>query len=315
MAVLRVSLLGRLQIQCDGCVLDDLDSRKAQELFCYLLVHRHRSHAREALASFLWADVSTSNSRKYLRQAIWQLQHVLQRHLGRESEQVVQVEAEWIGIHPDADVWVDVAQLEKAYADTQMVYGDQLDAGQVRAVEAAVQLYQGDLLEGWYQDWCIYERERCQRVYLILLDKLLAYFTAVAAYEAGLRYGMEILRWDRARERTHRHLMRLYYLAGDRTAALRQYDLCVQTLADELDVAPAQSTQRLYAQICADRYDTVHVAEPASRSQAAPGAAHDVVAPADFGEHLRQLQANLFQLQAQVEACIQSFQHVVKRHS
>ncbi|NIN69138.1 MAG: hypothetical protein GTO63_31510, partial [Anaerolineae bacterium] len=81
---------------------------------------------------------------------------------------------------------------------------------------------------------CLYERERLQNMYLAILDKLVSYSEVQGAYEAGLGYGSRILSYDGARERTHRRLMRLYYLAGDRTAALRQYDSCVEALRREL---------------------------------------------------------------------------------
>ena len=55
-------------------------------------------------------------------------------------------------------------------------------------------------------------------------------------YEAGQNYGSIILGFDRARESTHRHLMQLYYLAGDRTGALRQYERCARALDAELGV-------------------------------------------------------------------------------
>ena len=56
----------------------------------------------------------------------------------------------------------------------------------------------------------------------------------------------------RACERAHRRLMRLHYLSGDRTGALRQYAQCVSALDEELGVKPAQRTQVLYDQIRAD---------------------------------------------------------------
>jgi DNA-binding SARP family transcriptional activator len=49
--------------------------------------------------------------------------------------------------------------------------------------------------------------------------------------------------------------MRLHYLAGDRTTALRQYKRCVATLEEDLGVEPSMSTRILYEQICNDRLD------------------------------------------------------------
>ncbi len=62
-------------------------------------------------------------------------------------------------------------------------------------------LYRGDLLEGWYQEWCLFERERLQNAYMLMLDKLMGYCEAHSEYEQGLVYGDLILRLDHASER------------------------------------------------------------------------------------------------------------------
>src|SRR6185295_15496561 len=114
------------------------------------------------------------------------------------------VDADWIQIDPAADVWVDVAQVEEAFNQAHGVPGQQLDDDHAEALRKAVCLYHGDLLEGWPQDWCLFERERLQNVYLMMLDKLMAYCEARQQYDEGIVYGATILRLDRARERTHR---------------------------------------------------------------------------------------------------------------
>jgi hypothetical protein len=93
-------------------------------------------------------------------------------------------------------------------------------------------------------------------MYLIMLDKLMGYCEAHRKYEAGLVCGVVSLRYDLARERTHWRMMRLHYLAGDRTAALRQFERCVAALDEELGVRPAKRTVALYEQIRSDQlYD------------------------------------------------------------
>ncbi|MCA9932357.1 MAG: bacterial transcriptional activator domain-containing protein, partial [Anaerolineales bacterium] len=69
------------------------------------------------------------------------------------------------------------------------------------------------------------------------------------AYDQAIVCGQQILCYDRARERTHRRLMRSYYLSGDRTGALRQYERCCTVLEDELQVQPDHRTQFLFEQI------------------------------------------------------------------
>ncbi len=122
------------------------------------------------------------------------------------------------------------------------------------SLQQAVDLYQGDLLEGWYQEWCISERERFQAIYLLLLNKLVQYCEIHRKCEIGLVFGEKLLRHDRAYERAHRQMMRLYFLAGDRTGALRQYQRCAVALKEELDVEPSERTVLLYEQIKTEHF-------------------------------------------------------------
>ncbi|HWC77421.1 MAG TPA: BTAD domain-containing putative transcriptional regulator [Blastocatellia bacterium] len=249
MPSLRVTLFGRLSVRLDGRLLSGFDAGKVQELFSYLLLHRDRPHPRETLAGLLWGENSTANARKYLRQALWQLQSALDSQVEQPTGKLLLVENDWVHLDSGAGLWLDVSVFEQAYARIQGQPGQQMDSEKACAVEFAARIYEADLLEGWYQDWCLYERERYQNMHLAMLDKLMCYCEANQRHEMGLVWGEQILRYDRARERTHRQMMRLHYLMGDRTAGLRQYERCVTALDEELGVTPDRSTVALYEQL------------------------------------------------------------------
>jgi DNA-binding SARP family transcriptional activator len=80
---LSVRLFGDLSIECNTRDVSSRASRKAQEIFCYLLLHRDRSHSREVVAGLLWGDTTTEHSKTYLRKALWQLQTMLESHTER----------------------------------------------------------------------------------------------------------------------------------------------------------------------------------------------------------------------------------------
>jgi DNA-binding SARP family transcriptional activator len=244
MAALKFSLLLEFQAVHEDAPIDGLESRRLQEMLCYLLIHRHRSHLRESLITLLWADSKEAQARKYLRQTLWQLQAKLS-----PMSTLLNVEPEWIGIDAHADLWLDVAVIEQASVAVMGIPGEDLTDHQVRILTEAVNLYRGDLLEGWYQDWCVFERERLQNMFLMLLDKLMGHCEVHGRIDDGIEYGTRILAVDNARERTHRRLMKLRYLGGDRTGALRQFHLCRTTLAQELDVGPSRQTLKVYEDI------------------------------------------------------------------
>lgn len=306
------SLLGKLSGCCDGAEIPGLELHRVQELLCYLLIYRRRNHNREQLASVLWGETSTAQSKKNLRQTIWQLQTALHQERQPVLARLLMVDNEWIQVNPDASYWLDIAVLEDAFLAVQAVPDSHLTAEQKRLLEESAGLYRGDLLEGWYQEWCIFERERYRSMYLAILDKLIGYSEAHGEYEAGLLFGAQVLRFDRAMERAHRRLMRLHYLAGNRTAALRQYELCLQALREELDVEPAQSTQQLYRQICADEHDQI-AGTPLPPASPPPTPPATGTSPAI--QQLLQLRVTLAALQQQLDQCVKALeQTLTSRH-
>ena len=303
MPLLSVRLFGKLCVESRVRVVPNLTARKVQELFCYLLLFRDRPHPRETLAGLFWGEASTTQSRAYLRKALWQLQTTLAHPPACGLGSALLVTSEWVQVNPQADVWLDVAMFEQACAAIQGIAGAQFGSHTAASLQQTVSLYQGVLLEGWYHDWCLYERERLHAMYLALLDKLMDYCEHHHDYESGLAYGTQSLRYDRAREQTHQRMMRLYAFSGDRTAARRQFEHCATALDAELGVQPMPCTLQLYAQIMANQLRS----EALPTSHPAPGAT--TMAP------LTVILARLTHLQrtlAELQQCIQHDIHVVE---
>jgi DNA-binding SARP family transcriptional activator len=304
MAQFGFSLFGKSRLHRDGRIVEDLEAGKAQELLFYLLLHRDRPHPREVLGDLLWSDLSTSQSRKYLRQALWKLHSVLDGPGMRQGSSILLVDSAWLGINPAADFTLDVAVFESAFSVVEDVPGEELTNEAACSVQVAVDLYRGDLLEDWYQDWCIYERERLQNLYLILLTKLMIHREARGRYETGILSAIRLLRYDPANERAHRALMRMYYRIGDRTAALRQYRRCVDVLQAELGVEPAESTGALYRAICRD--EDAALPDASGRTILHPFGTGPTVS-------VSRLQANLHDFEVRMERLQRDIQMVERR--
>jgi DNA-binding SARP family transcriptional activator len=253
MSGLKATLFGKFNIEHGGKKVDGLQARKVQELLSFLLVFRNIPHSREVLSETLWDNKPSSQARKCMRQTVWRLQTVTKKNGGASVGKLL-VHDNWIQFKPSSDFWLDIAEFEKVFELEKGKKPRELSASDYKVIGYAVNIYRGDLLEGWYQDWCIFERERFQIMHLMLLDKLVQYCEIHEMYEAGLSYGTKILRHDHAYERTHRQLMRLYYMTGNRTQALRQYERCVLALHNELGVEPSEPTKVLHEQIRLDTF-------------------------------------------------------------
>lgn len=298
---LQVRLFGELSIQQDGRPIL-FPSGKALELFCYLLIYRDRAHTRETLSEVLWPGARPGASKRYLRQALWRLNTAVQGKpdLSRKGTGLLLiVNPECVRINPEAAWWLDVSAFERTYSAARDICGHSLVDRQAKDLEAALELYRGDLLQTWYYDWCSYERHRLQLAYLAMLDQLMGHCEARQLYAKGLDLGQAGLRNDPARECTYRQLMRLHYRAGDRTAALRQYERCASVMAQEFGIQPSIDTVALYEQIRADQVPDIPLPLPTGSpvSQEPVPEQRETAAFTDLRVRLDQIQASLNALQ------------------
>lgn len=238
--MIRIQLLGRFGLWRAGQIIH-LKPQPLRELFCYLLVKRARDLSREMLASDLWGHRSTAQSLKTFRQALWQLSRLLLEHSISEIK-LIDREFPKLELCPQVDL--DIRQLERV--SELLVEGSQLTSEGIAALKSAAELYRGDLLEGWDQDWCLLERERYHNLYIAALDTLVELCLERRDTYAGLHYAQRLLALEPARECTHRQMMELYLLSGDRTAALRQFDRCAALLKQEYSVTPCVATLEVY---------------------------------------------------------------------
>lgn len=308
MRTLRINLFGRLAVFVDECPLTvGPPHTKPLELFAYLLIHRRRSHSREALATLLWPEMPPAPAKRNLRKVLCTLQHLLADAVPPGDPQVLLIEHDWLALNPALDLQLDVERFEQAYALARQHAGTLLDSQTTQVLAAAVELYADELLAGCYCDWCLHERERLENMYLELLHALMVDAEHRHAYEQAIAYGCEILRHDRASERTHRDLMRLYYLSGDRSTALRQYGHCVSALINDLGVKPRTCTEQLYRQICSDE-----LMPSAELSAEHPELQRELGAGADRSSHLQQIRAELQRTLGQVQDELQRVERLLQ---
>jgi predicted ATPase len=110
-------------------------------------------------------------------------------------------------------------------------------------------LYHGDLWPGCYDDWILPERERLRQTFSEALERLIELLEYERDYPAAVRYTRRLLQHDPLHEATHRRLMRLYALSGDRAGVERVYQECAVLLQRELEVEPSPATREAYERL------------------------------------------------------------------
>jgi len=127
------------------------------------------------------------------------------------------------------------------------------------ALQDAVSLVRGDLMEGLsvdetvFEHWLAGERERFRLMACDIHARLMQGAEQGGRVEDALAHGTKLLSLDPLQERVHRSLMRLYAAQGRNDAALSQYERCRHDLLAHLGVPPAAETEDLARSIRASR--------------------------------------------------------------
>ena len=96
-------------------------------------------------------------------------------------------------------------------------------------------------LDGWLRA----QRGRRTGATRLALERELRLLESAGELAAALPVAESLLQLDPLSEAAHRHLMRLHYLRGDRSAALLAFDRCERTLKDEVGTRPSTETLAL----------------------------------------------------------------------
>jgi DNA-binding SARP family transcriptional activator len=230
---LRVSVLGRFDVVlADGRPLR-LTGRHAQALLALLVLTR-RPRSRDAIAADLWPDADGACTGS-LRQALWLVRQAL-TSVGIAPDRLLEIDPETIGVRLDARIDLDLTAFEACLADGGC------------AVERAVALYQGDLLEGLGHDCFATERERLadrfEDALALVAERALTAGDLAAARLAADR----LIARDPLREEAHAVLIAVHGLVGSRSQIVRQYRRLCDVLERELDEAPLPETEAIYRQ-------------------------------------------------------------------
>lgn len=244
---LRIHCLGGLRVSRGDQALPGFPTQKARALFAFLAVNRGRSWARDVLVGRFWGDHPDTVARKNLRNDLWRIRSVVEDGEALAGS-CVSVRGDEVAFNLATRHWIDVEAFE-ALLDGAGPDADDCDEAGAARLREAVELYRGDLLDGMYDDWCLFERERLRLRYVRALERLIAHHRVRGEWGEAALQSQRLLARDPLREHVHRDLMRCYDALGDPAAALRQYDLCARLLRQELDAEPRDETRALRDQV------------------------------------------------------------------
>jgi predicted ATPase/DNA-binding SARP family transcriptional activator len=243
-AQLRVLALGPLQVFVNDRSIDVAawGSARPRELLVYLLMHPE-GRTKEQVGLAFWPDASAAQLRNNFHVTL----HRLRKTLGG---------VDWIAssgdryrVDPSLSLDFDVSAFDRdVTAALRGVKRKQPDAA--TALEQALSLYRGDLLDGEpVGDWHVEHRDRLQRMYIDGLMQLGALQAAEERPSKAAEAYRRVLARDEFHEEALVALMRCHAAVGERAQALRIYGRYVERLRKELDCEPGDEAMELAAEL------------------------------------------------------------------
>jgi DNA-binding SARP family transcriptional activator len=249
MPQLKLHLLGSPYLERDGEPLS-MDTRKAIALGSYLAI-TGQPQTRDTLAALLWPELDESRAKAALRRTLSSLRTAL-------ADGWLKTDGELVRLVKDGQLWIDVDEFRDRLAATAL-HGHA--PGQVcplclAPLTEAVKLYSGDFMAGFsltdsadFDHWQFFQAESLRQMYTGALARLVEGYHQEGDLERAIGHVQRWLQADPLDEAAHQEAMRLYAEAGQRSAALRQYQECVRLLQSELGVPPSAETAALNREI------------------------------------------------------------------
>jgi predicted ATPase/DNA-binding SARP family transcriptional activator len=231
--MLEVRTFGGLSVRLNGRAIMGMGSNKAEALLVYLIVERSQ-HTRSELAALFWPESTEQHASTSLRVVL----SVLRKNLG----DYLDIFRDTTGIKPNADIYLDLADLEGKLAGGE--------------IEQALQLYRGDFLQGFhvresseFEDWLRLEQEHLRELVTGALHRAISRAIEAENYSRGRTLVNRLLELEPFDERAYYQSILLHGLVGERTAALAQYEKCRETLQKELEAEPSEELQDLHERL------------------------------------------------------------------
>lgn len=186
---------------------------------------------RSEMAGRLWPEASEERAFASLRTGIWRLNRALPGLITR-TESLVEL---------TSPVSVDCREQEslaRAVLSTRELDGAWLQ-------ERVHQLWPGDLLPGWYDDWVVHEREGRRLLRLCSLERAADVFLREDRVHLALAAALEAVRAAPLRESANAVLISVHLAEGNVVDAVRCYEHYCQHLYSELGFHPSPTLTRL----------------------------------------------------------------------
>ena len=248
---LRVFLAGRVAVETDGMVIDEVRfaGRQGRLLFAYLVAEQGRPVPRDELAEALWGETLPATWEKALTVIVSKLRGLLADRALTTPDALTAAFGCYRLDLPEG-TWVDVVAAANAAheAEESLALGDP-ERGKGRSRAGRITGTRSPSCPERKGTWVEEKRRELADVRGRALSALAdACLRSGDAPEAA-KWAEQSIALEPFRETGYRRLMEADVAAGNRAEALQVYERCRRLLAEELGAYPSPETEAVYLEI------------------------------------------------------------------
>src|SRR5690625_845502 len=243
-------VFGRFQLMLGKELVDERvwQREKAKELFLYLLLNKGRFIRKEEIMEALWEHIDEKTANRNFKVTMNALLKVLEpKRKARQPSYFIHRKNTMYTFNPLAKIVSDM-ELFKTLAKKGLAETD-INNSNSDLLKANL-LYQGTPFEELRDvDWISQQREELENIYIHVLERLGQNYLKKNEYHQTINWAEKIVKMEKTWEEAYRLLMLAYYRLENRPQSLKWYEKCVQSLKEELNIQPMDSTNEIVQMI------------------------------------------------------------------
>lgn len=220
----RLDLLGGFRMRVGSLEMSVSDV--VQRVIAFVALS-NRPVRRDRLAGSLWPEKTDERAGANLRSALWRLR--------QQGADVMRMDGTTLCLR--AEVRVDVHDVtEWAWR----VIEGRAEPGDIDHVPPS-----GDLLDDWYDEWVVIERERLHQLRLHAIEGICRYLLDSGRVARAIDAALTVVSVDPLRESAHRLLIEAHVAEGNWAEAVRAGERYSTTMRDQLGLDVGERLQQM----------------------------------------------------------------------
>jgi DNA-binding SARP family transcriptional activator len=227
--------------------------KKSKILFAYLMANPKIIHTKDKIMDLFFDDVPPEKADVIYHSTIYNIRTALkiydlksdapkrskQKQYDYNPDYIV-YEDKTIKLNPDFTYESDNIEFEALYNKTKLPAETRENI--IKYSEGAMELYKGDFLPGYYENWCEEMRIKYKNMYINICENLIMHLEGEARFDEVIKYTQILLNEDRLNESAHVHKINAYSKLKNINMAKNQFSLMLKIYEEELGEKPLQKT-------------------------------------------------------------------------